>query len=100
MNGLPNSKEHRTALVIDIRSGVTADFRNRYQRLLESLNGNNIKVDVHTLRGNAANTGPGLVVGGPDAYVAPDQPAQEIDLLAWAADLGYTMLLVATSTGI
>lgn len=97
MTGLPTKKSHQTALVIDVRGGVSPQFKNRYQRLLESVNGNNIKVDVYTLRGNATATGPGLVAGSPDEFVAPDQDEAEIDLAAWAKDTEYNLLLVAVS---
>jgi len=92
---LPTHREHRTALVIDVRNGVTGDYANRYGRLLESLNGDNIKVDIFTLRANAVQSGPALVAGSPNETVAPDVQEQEIDLHAWAADLGYTQLLVS-----
>lgn len=93
---LPTHREHRTALVIDIRSGVTSDFKERYNRLLQSVNGPNIKTDVFTLRGNVAQTGPGLVSGPPELSAAADVPAGEIDLAAWAAELGYVQLVVST----
>ena len=94
---LPSSREHRTALVIDIRNGAPSQFVERYQRLLQSVNGPNIKVDVYTLRGNATASGPGLVAGAPSEYAAPNQPDQSLDLNRWAADLGYDQLLVVTS---
>lgn len=97
MSNLPTSRDHRTALVIDVRNGASPQFKERYNRLLQSVNGPNIKVDVFTLRGNATGDGPGLVPGTPDQYVAPNQPSQEIDLDAWASELGYDQLIVVKS---
>jgi len=94
-SNLPSSREHRTALVIDVRNGVSSDFENRYKRLLESVNGDNIKVDVFTLRGNLVASGPALVSGAPGCSDEPDDAEQEIDLKAWAASLGYTQLLLS-----
>lgn len=91
-------RKHQTAVVIDVRNGASPAFVNRYTRLLQSLNGQNIKADIYTLRGNATSDGPGLVFGTPDEFVSPDQPAQEIDLQEWANEQGYTMLLVAVPT--
>lgn len=94
--GLPTKRNHRTAVVIDVRNGVSAEFKERFGRLLESLNGDNIKADIFTLRGNATQDGPGLVAGSPDTYVAPQQPAQEIDLEAWAKEVGFSQLITVT----
>ncbi len=96
-NNLPTSRDHRTALVIDIRNGITPEFRERYRRLLQSVNGENIKVDVYTLRDNVTGDGPGLIPGTPDQYAPPIQPSQEIDLSEWAESLGYDQLLMASS---
>ncbi len=96
-NNLPTGREHRTCLVIDVRNGITSEFRERYQRLLQSVNGPNIKVDVYTLRDNVTGDGPGLVPGTPDQYAAPLQPSQEIDLSEWAESVGYSQLLVTSS---
>lgn len=96
-DNLPSGRDHRTALVIDARNGITPEFRERYRRLLQSVNGENIKIDVYTLRGNASADGPGLVRGTPDEYTAPDQHPQEIDLYEWAGSIGYDMLIVSSS---
>ncbi len=96
-DNLPAHREHRTALVIDARNGITPEFRERYQRLLTSVNGDNIKVDVFTLRDNATGDGPGLVPGTPSQYAPPLQASQEIDLSEWAESLGYDQLLVSSS---
>lgn len=94
-SSLPTGRSHQTALVIDTRAGVSSAFQNRYNRLVESVNGANIKADIYTLRGNVAETGPGLVKGTPDQFVAPEGDEAEIDLVAWAAEQSYTLLLVA-----
>lgn len=97
MTYLPTGRNHRTALVIDVRNGVTPDFTERYKRLLESVNGDNIKVDVYTLRSsNSSAGGPSLVRGTPDNNSSAP-PAPEIDLAAWAAEQGYDQLLISSS---
>lgn len=96
-SNLPTSRKHRTALVIDTRNGVDSAFRERYKRLLQSVNGPNIKVDVYTLRPNAIATGPALVPGEPESSTAPDVPAASIDLNAWASGLGYDQLVVTVA---
>ena len=96
-SNLPTVRNHRTALVIDTRNGVDSKFQERYKRLLQSVNGENIKVDIFTLRGNAAATGPALVPGSPDDSAPADVPAADIDLNAWAAGLGYDQLLVTVA---
>lgn len=97
---LPTGRNHRTALVIDTRSGVTSDFRNRYERLLESVNSPGIMVDVYTLRGDViAAAGAPLVSGAPGASVAAETTGA-VDLADWAAEQGYTMLLVASPLGV
>lgn len=99
MNNLPTSRNHRTALVIDVRNGASADFQNRYERLLESVNGDNIKVDVFTLRGNLVQSGPALVAGAPGSAEPDFEEVEEIDLKAWARSLGYTQLLLSIPVG-
>lgn len=99
MTTLPSHREHRTALVIDIRNGVSADFENRYKRLLESVNGDNIKVDVFTLRSNLVASAPALVEGAPDAVAELDADEEEINLREWARSLGFTQLLLSIPVG-
>lgn len=96
-SNLPTSRNHRTALVIDTRNGVDSKFKERYNRLLQSVNGTNIKVDIFTLRGNAVATGPALVPGTPEDSTAPDVAPEPIDLNAWAAGLGYDQLIVTVA---
>lgn len=94
-SGLPTTRNHRTALVIDVRNGVTAEFTERYNRLLQSVNGPNIKVDVFTLSGNSIGASGGLVPGAPGASAS--SAGAEIDLQAWAKSLGYAQLLVVSN---
>lgn len=96
-SNLPTVRSHRTALVIDTRNGVDSKFQERYKRLLQSVNGPNIKVDIFTLRPNAVASGPALVPGTPDDSPAPDVPAASIDLNAWATGLGYDQLIVTVA---
>lgn len=56
MNILPFNRSHRTALVVDIRRGVDKEYEQRVKRLFESVNGDNIKVDIFTLSGPDGGT--------------------------------------------
>lgn len=56
MKILPFSRNHRTALVLDIRRGVDGEYEERVKRVLQSVNGANIKVDVFTLSGPDGGT--------------------------------------------
>lgn len=62
MKIIPFTKSHRTALVVDVRRGITSDFENRVKRLLESVNGSNIKCDIFTLSGPEATLTQGTVL--------------------------------------
>lgn len=91
---LPTGRSHQTAVVVDVRSGVSSNFQERYNRFLGSLNGKNIKADIFTLRANSGSSGPALVAGAPDSVSAPSTPAADIDLEAWAKSLGFTQLVL------
>lgn len=54
MKVIPFSRNHRTALVLDVRRGIDSTFEERAKRLLESVNGPNIKCDIFTLTGPEA----------------------------------------------
>lgn len=95
---LPSSRTHRTALVIDVRKGMTTTGAERVRRLLESVNDSNIKVDVLTLRGNTAATGPSLVKGSPFDTEGGDFN-DDIDLEVWARNLGYDQLVISIPLG-
>lgn len=83
--GLPTSKTHRTALVIDANTNP-----ERVARLLQSVNDTGIKVDVYT---KGAASGTTLRAGAPS-----DSPTSDgdVDVEAFVSSLGYTMLLTAT----
>ena len=79
-------KQHRTALVIDVTKGFDGDFKERVNRLLQSVNGQNIKVDIFHFDGS--NVKPG----------APPTPAgttSTVDIDAWAASQGYDQLVIS-----
>lgn len=81
-------RSHRTALVIDVsKSGSKGDFQERYNRLLQSVNGANIKVDVYTFDGVT------LRPGAPDAADGVEADSTS-SLEEFAAKLGYSQLLV------
>lgn len=64
------SKQHRTALVLEVNASDTDNYKNRVNRVLESVNGPNIKVDIYTFdsasgryfEGVPTNTGPQVEV--------------------------------------
>ena len=79
---------HRTALLIDASKGFDGEYQERVQRLLQSVNGSNIKVDVfHTVDGKT------LVPGAPtgtSAVTTDDVPAK-----AALKAKGYVQVLTA-----
>lgn len=80
-------REHRTALVVDVSKPAKSDFTERVNRLRQSLNGPNIKVDVYTFDGVTLRQGwPDEASGG--------TPPSAADFESFAAGLGYTQLLV------
>lgn len=83
------NKNHRTALFINVAADSSSDFRERSARLVESVNGSNIKVDVYSVDpfGNITN---GLVF--PSAQ--PEAVAVDVQSLATAA--GYTQVLTSS----
>ena len=103
MSNLPTGKrEHRTACVIDTRGGASGEFKERYNRLLESLNGQNIKADVYTLADEVApvQASGGFYHGHPDSPPAalPQYPSSNgltpQQIAAWASGEGYSQLLL------
>ena len=60
MQNLLNSKNHRTLLVIDARGELNSEAKERVNRLLQSVNGPNIKVDIAHLTGDGGS----LTIGG------------------------------------
>lgn len=89
MNAPSVSKTHRTALVIDVSKAAQAapDFKERVDRLLQSVNGSNIKCDVYNFDGVT------LRPGVPAEGVTSD--GAETSLEAWANEAGYTQLLIS-----
>lgn len=99
MKGLPDQREHRTAVIIDVRLGVSPAYRDRYTRLLQTFaHPNAMQVDVYTLGGNLTNDGPGLSRCIPENYVPPAQPPQIINLEKWANMLGYDTTIYVRPT--
>lgn len=89
MSNLPTNRTHQTAVVINVRDGVRDQYRNRFQRLLQSVGNQNIKVDVFTLKNGG---GASLVAGAPDDTSAATDTS-DVDVKAWAKDLGFNMLI-------
>jgi hypothetical protein len=88
-------KNHRTILFVDARN-PTGKFTERANRLIESLNGANIKVDVH-----AVTHGSGLKVApveqvGDDSYLYDGVANESFDIEALtqlAREYGYDQVL-------
>lgn len=88
------AKNHRTALLIDASKGFTNPFAERVNRLLQSVNGSNIKVDVYHL-GAASSV---ALNDGPPAAAASTSVASATTLEQAEATLrsqGYDQILVS-----
>lgn len=79
------AKNHRTALVVDASNGFEGEFAERVGRLLQSVNGPNVKVDIYTFDGSK------LVEGPPSAAKAAASGSID-DLIA---PLGYAQVLIS-----
>lgn len=91
----PNGRSHRTALVVDgERYDQGGAYTERTQRLLQSLNGDNIKVDVFAFRNGVVERTPNdtVVVDKPVAFPTPTSA----DVKAALIEQGYEMVLEST----
>lgn len=93
-------KQHRTALVIDFSDTPTGSYNERVNRLLESLNGPNIKVDIYTWYNGATSfvsKPSGLVAGPPtgeaSSYSTAVKPFETV--VAEVASKGYVQVLTS-----
>lgn len=94
---VPNhTRNHRTALFIDADAVAEGgDYAERVGRLLQSLNGENIKTDLFAVKSN------GAVAGGvqriSSLYDITSTPLNgspsDAELAAWAASEGYVQVL-------
>lgn len=94
-------RSHRTALFVDARD-LDGEFEERTNRLLQSLNGNNIKVDVFAVRGGSPASGVVRVSGSPGSLsdsVAGPSSFSGSDLSAWAGERGYVQVLLSVPAG-
>lgn len=83
-------KEHRTALVIDqAKYDSIGSYQERINRLLESLNGHNIKTDIYTLRDGALHFGKPTTVADVEP-VSINGAAESLK-----DGLGYDLVLVS-----
>lgn len=99
----PSGRDHRTALFIDVGEEARSTdgfLSDRVRRLLESVNGSNIKVDVYKV---ASSGEAGVVrVASIDeildtAVDVGEFPASELS--SWAAERGYTQVLISLPAG-
>jgi len=83
-------RKHRTALFIDGPSyDAGGAYQERTERLLQSVNGSNIKVDVFRVSGSS------ITPWGASASVDDGVGDKAEALKAWASDLGYDQALVS-----
>lgn len=81
-------RHHRTALFVDAAQRASnKEYRERSDRLIQSVNGSNIKVDVFEVDGNVVR---------PLGTTPQATPSSEADVQAWAKSQGYTQVLVST----
>lgn len=85
-------KNHRTALLIDASKGFANPFKERVERLLQSVNGTNIKVDVYHL-GVGGNVT--LQEGAPSATPAFASATTVEAAEAQLRSQGYDQILVS-----
>lgn len=86
------SRQHRTALFVDaIRRAKDQEYKERSDRLIQSVNGNNIKVDVFEVEDMTIRP------FGSSSAEATTSDANDEDLRAWAASNGYTQVIVSMS---
>lgn len=92
-------KNHRTALVIDFAVDPTAEYQERVNRLLESLNGPNIKVDIYTWYNGSfsySSNPKGLVDGPPEpSGFSSSLPQSFEEVVASVASKGYVQVLTS-----
>lgn len=82
---------HRTALVIDA-STPSSSFKERVNRLLESLNGSNIKVDVYSYAPKTASA----VVSGPPSWETSEVESSDFaSAVQEVASKGYVQILTS-----
>lgn len=97
---IDSNRSHRTALFVDTRA-VSDEFEQRSNRLLQSLNGDNIKVDVFSVTGT--NGGGVVRVSGQPGSLAVASDPTDLDaseLSAWARDQGYVQVLFSVPAGV
>jgi hypothetical protein len=84
-----SKRNHRTALFVDAAKRANdKEYRERSDRLIQSLNGDNIKTDIFEVDGLTVR---------PLGSTAKESnsAATEDDLRSWAAKTGYTQVLVS-----
>lgn len=86
-----NARKHRTALFVDAQKRAKdAGYKERSDRLIQSLNGDNIKVDIFEVDGLTIRP------FGTTPKESTNTPT-DADLRSWAAKTGYEQVLVSMS---
>ena len=90
---LNSNRSHRTALFVDGNKLSAHEYAERAGRLIESLNGGQIKVDLFVVRdGQATRISSRADLAAPQPSSAFPHDA----LVAAARDAGYTQVLTST----
>jgi len=94
-----SNREHRTALFIDA-DALSGDYQERVERLLQSLNGPNIKVDLFSVSAPASTGGVVKIKSLADvtSSVAGGK-ATDAELSQAAKEAGYTQVLFTHPAG-
>lgn len=100
-------RNHRTLLVIDARGGFTSEQKERVNRLLQSVNGSGIKVDIAHLDGegsvtsgsNPFDTSAKASVSSEGLALKAGLPAQLKDAAVTAAPISGSILEAVVEAG-
>lgn len=86
-------RDHRTALFVDT-TDASASFQERANRLIESLNGNQIKTDIFVVT-NGGVTVERVANGSKIANVPASGSFSVVGAREYAREQGYTQVLVS-----
>lgn len=97
MVSIQSTRSHRTALFIDGDALDNGTYRERVERLLQSLNGPNIKTDLFTVAAGNGNGGVVRISSLADVSVNGHAKATDEELVSWAEAAGYDQVLFSKS---
>ena len=97
MVSIQSARSHRTALFIDGDSLGNETYRERVERLLQSLNGPNIKTDLFSVASGNGVSGVVRISSLSDVASGPSAKVTDAELLEWASGQGYDQVLFSKS---